>query len=121
LRDHQRYWTWKAERNEARWEGQDGDNFKYDRKNMMHCMRLVLSGKALLQTGEPIVRFEGEKLQLLKDIRSGKYEFEDIMATVEKEIEGLKQLCDNSSLPDEANKEAIDRLCKDVHSIHVKS
>ena len=121
LRDHQRYWTWKAERNEARWEGQDGDEFKYDRKNMMHCMRLVLSGKALLQTGEPIVRFEGEKLQLLKDIRAGKYEFDDIMTTVEEEIEGLKKLCDNSSLPEESDKDAIDKLCKDVYAIYLNS
>lgn len=121
LRDHQRYWTWKAERNEARWEGQDGSEFKYDRKNMMHCMRLVLSGKALLQTGEPIVRFEGEKLQFLKDIRAGKYEFDYIMGVVEEEMEGLKSLCDKSSLPEEADKNAVDILCKDAYRIYLNS
>lgn len=118
LKDHQRYWTWRKERNEARWEGQDGESFKYDRKNMMHCMRLVLSGKALLTTGEPIVRFEGEKLQLLRDIRAGKYEYEEIMQVVDSELKDLKRLEEISPLPDETDKEKIDLLCKRAYSIH---
>jgi hypothetical protein len=38
------------------------------------------------------------------------------MTTVEEEIEGLKKLCDNSSLPEESDKDAIDKLCKDVYA-----
>ena len=85
---------------------------------MMHCMRLVLSGKSVLTTGEPIVRFEGDKLQLLRDIRAGKYEYEEIMKVVDSELNDLKKLEEISSLPDETDKEQIDNLCKRAYQIH---
>ena len=36
----------------------------YDAKNMMHLVRLLLSGENIVKTGEPIVRFDGERLLL---------------------------------------------------------
>lgn len=118
LRDHERYWTWKRERNEARWEGQDGEAFKYDRKNMMHCVRLILSGRHILETGEPIVRFEGDQLQLLRSVRAGEKEFEEIMEMVEREITALEAMVDSSPLPDKPDLGKIDALCKKVYNIH---
>ena len=59
----------------------------------MHCIRLLLSGINILTNGVPIVRFEGEQLEYLRDIRAGKFEYEVIMKAVEdkmKELEVLK-------------------------------
>ena len=120
LRDHERYWTWRRERNEARWNGQDGEAFKYDRKNMMHCVRLVLSGKNILETGEPIVRFEGETLDYLMGVRTGKYEYNEIMKFVDDSIKSFDDLAKKSSLPEETDMEKIDELCRNVYRIHYR-
>jgi hypothetical protein len=81
--DWERYWTWRANRNEARWASEAGEKFDYDAKNLSHCMRLLWSGENLLKYGEPIVRFSGEKLEDLRRIRAGNLQYEEIMAKVE--------------------------------------
>jgi len=80
IKEHKRYNDWVENRNDARWVDQEKGLLDYDAKNLMHCMRLLLSGKNILINGEPIVRFEGAQLKYLKDIRAGKFEYEDIMA-----------------------------------------
>ena len=71
LVDHNNYWAWRRERNDARWQQQERGELDFDAKNMMHTVRLLLSGRSLMQNGHPIVRFEGEELALLLSIRRG--------------------------------------------------
>ena len=108
--DWNRYWQWRANRNEARWAGKTGELFEYDSKNLMHCMRLLWSGENLLRHGFPIVRFEGERLERLKLIRAGVLPYEEIMAEVEAKMEELKTIEKTSSLPASANAKRIDEL-----------
>jgi predicted nucleotidyltransferase len=110
LKQWHSYWDWKNNRNEARWVDQEKGLLNYDQKNMMHCMRLLWSGENILKSGEPIVRFEGEKLQYLRDIRAGKFSYETIMAEVEKKMGELKEIANNSTLPDKADIKKIDKL-----------
>ena len=65
LADYRNYWTWRRERNDARWQQQERGGLDFDAKNMMHTVRLLLSGRSLMQSGRPIVRFEGDQLELL--------------------------------------------------------
>ena len=60
LVDHQNYWAWRRDRNPARWEQQERGELDFDAKNMMHTVRLLLSGRSILENGAPIVRFAGE-------------------------------------------------------------
>jgi len=92
LRDWNSYWEWINNRNDARWIDQEKGKLDYDQKNLLHCMRLLLSGKNILLKGEPIVRFEGEQLQYLKNIRAGNFVYEEIMNQVEKEMQELEVL-----------------------------
>ena len=65
-----------------------------------------------MKTGEPIVRFEGEKLATLLSIRRGEWTFDEIMAHAEKiqaEIESGK-----GRLPVESDKAKIDELIAEV-------
>ncbi len=92
-RQHQEYWSWRRHRNEARWVQQERGQLDYDAKNMMHLTRLLFSGENLVKNGEPIVRFDGEKLQTLLSIRRGEWTFDAIIAHAEKiqaEIEARK-------------------------------
>ena len=114
VRDWERYFDWRANRNEARWSGKDGTNFDFDHKNMMHCMRLLLSGENILTHGEPIVRFQGEQLEYLRNIRNGKLPYEKIMAEVEHRMANLEEVKKLSPLPHSADRKKINRLYLDI-------
>jgi len=100
LADHHNYWAWRRERNPARWEQQERGELDFDAKNMMHTVRLLLSGRSILERGEPVVRFAGEDLQLLLDIRAGKRSFDDIMALADALIADCERLKVKSDLPE---------------------
>jgi predicted nucleotidyltransferase len=114
IKEHKRYKDWIENRNNARWVDQEKGLLNYDQKNIMHCVRLLLSGANILKNGEPIVRFEGEQLKYLKDIRAGKFEYEDIMARVEGLMAELDVLRDKCTLPIAHNMDKIDELYKEL-------
>jgi hypothetical protein len=114
LIEHRKYLDWIEHRNEARWVDQEKGLLQYDQKNMMHCVRLLISGENILKNGEPIVRFEGEQLQLLKDIRKGLYKYEDIMAMVDSKMKTLEELYKTSSIPHSVDIDKIDALYKEI-------
>ena len=115
-KDWKRYWTWMKERNQARWIGQDGGKFQYDAKNMGHCMRLLLSGKSLITTGNPIVRFEGEQLAYLRKIRAGEFQYDEIMAKANEMIAEIDELTDKSPLPTRPNIHSVNNFYKYVRA-----
>ncbi|MBK1879868.1 DNA polymerase beta superfamily protein [Pelagicoccus mobilis] len=114
VRDHANYWTWRENRNEARWESQEKGETDYDAKNMMHTFRLLLSGKSILKTGEPRVRFEGDDQQFLLDIRQGKFAYNDLITHAEQLVEELTTLKAQSTLPEELDFEKAEALLKEV-------
>jgi predicted nucleotidyltransferase len=104
------YWDWRKNRNEARYRSQEAGEIDYDAKNVMHCLRLLWSGASILETGEPIVRFSGERLKTLKEVRHGRFSYEEVMALVETEKARLETLRANSKLPKTASSTAIEAL-----------
>jgi predicted nucleotidyltransferase len=50
--------------------------YGFDTKFMMHCMRLIVEGQELLETGK--IEFPLQEKQLLLDIRTGKFAFDEI-------------------------------------------
>lgn len=114
LKEWNSYWDWKKNRNEARWVDQESGKLNYDAKNMMHCMRLLMSGENILENGSPLVRFSGVDLDYLMEIRGSKLPYEDLMAEVDKRMAGLQKLKDNSSLPDRVNQKKLNELYKEL-------
>lgn len=53
--DWRNYWSWVKNRNPHRWKKQEDGILDFDQKNMMHCMRLLLSVENILKFGEPRV------------------------------------------------------------------
>ncbi len=100
LIDHQNYWAWRRDRNEARWIQQERAELDFDAKNMMHTMRLLLSGKSIIQRGRPVVRFSGDDLALLMSIREGKRPFDEIMRLAQAVLEDCERLKQSSDLPE---------------------
>jgi predicted nucleotidyltransferase len=109
------YWDWRENRNEARWIDQENKKLDYDGKNMMHCLRLLYSGENILKNGEPLVRFEGERLQWLKDIRAGKLQYEEILAEAEKRLAALNAAKQTCALPVKVNLDTVSELSVKFH------
>lgn len=112
--DWKNYWTWMKERNQNRWISQEKGEVDYDVKNMQHCVRLLLSGENILKTGFPIIKFEGENLKFLRDIRNGHYTYEYLMKYVDKKMIELEKAKNESKLPHGANDKAIDDLYREL-------
>lgn len=111
-RQHREYWEWRQNRNEARWTAQECGQLDYDAKNMMHLVRLLMSGESIVTAGCPIVRFSGSRLETLLSIRRGEWTFDEIMAFADKK----RAIIENSKnrLPPDCDRAAVDALIAEV-------
>ena len=114
LADHQNYWAWRHNRNDARWQQQDRGELDFDSKNMMHTIRLLLSGKSLMESGRPTVRFSGNQLALLMSIREGKLTFDEIMSIAKSIIADCERLKAAADLADMCNSTAAAALLREI-------
>jgi predicted nucleotidyltransferase len=110
--DHRNYWTWRAQRNEDRWRQQESGELDYDAKNLMHTIRLLLSGRSILQHGAPIVRFAGDDQQTLLDIRAGRFTYAQVMRMAEDIKAQCAALRDRADLPEACDTSQAERLLK---------
>ena len=113
-RDHKNYWQWRNNRNETRWQEQESGQRDYDAKNMMHTFRLLLSGQNILEQGEPLVRFEGEKLDFLKKILDGFYTYDELLNKVEEKLDSFKEAYNKSELPEEIDPDILKNLLQKI-------
>jgi hypothetical protein len=114
LADHQNYWKWRHERNETRWRQQESGELDFDSKNMMHTVRLLLSGRSILETGAPLIRFSGSNLQVLMDIRAGRLSFEQIMEIANAVLADCEHLKTKTDLPATCDPASANRLLTDL-------
>ncbi|MDR2115733.1 MAG: nucleotidyltransferase domain-containing protein [Planctomycetaceae bacterium] len=111
------YWDWKKNRNEQRWVDQENRVVDYDSKNMMHCVRLLYEGEHILKYGHPKVRFEGEQLQRLKDIRFARLPYEEVLAEAEERLAQLDEQRKTCSLPATADMDTLSDLLIELHNL----
>ena len=112
VKDWHSYWDFMKNRNESRWTSQIEGKIDYDVKNMQHCFRLIYEGLNILTTGEPVVRFEGKRLQFLREIREEKYTYDELMerlAVLEVRLKDAFEYCD---LPEQADPKVLNELYK---------
>lgn len=110
-RDYKDYKEWEKNRNPARYESNLGHN--YDAKNVMHCMRLVRMAKELAQgKGFNVVRTWDR--DYLLDIRNHKFEYEDVMAQLEKEKLEMEEAIKSCTLPERVDFDKVNDLLYDV-------
>lgn len=106
-KDYKEYKEWEEKRNPVRYESNLNKN--YDSKNMMHCIRLVRMAKELAQgKGFNVVR-DADR-QYLLDIRNHKFEYDEVMAQVNKEVEEMEEAIKNSSLQEEIDYDKVNEL-----------
>lgn len=115
-RDYKEYKEWEEKRNPVRYEGNLGHN--YDSKNVMHCMRLVRMAKELAQgKGFNVVRTYD--MDYLLDIRNHKFEYEDVMAQLEKEKQEMEEAILTCTLRDTVDMDAVNQILIEARGKYV--
>lgn len=84
----------------------------FDCRNSSHLIRLLRSGIEFLNTGYLQV-YRPDALELI-DIKLGKWSLEKVQKEADNLFKEAKKAYDNSSLPVEPDKEAINNLCIDI-------
>ncbi len=111
---HGQYWEWRRTRNEARWRSQEAGFLDYDAKNLMHTFRLLYSALNIMENGEPLVRFSGEKLQELRDIRAGRFGYDELVAKAEELSGRLAAGRETLPLPENSDIGKVNDLLLDI-------
>ncbi len=106
-RDYKNYKEWEKNRNPVRYESNLGHN--YDAKNVMHCMRLIRMAKELAK-GEGFNVVRTWDRDYLLDIRNHKFEYEEVMAQLEKEKAEMEEAIKTCTLPDVVDRDAVNGL-----------
>lgn len=96
-REYREYWDWVAKRNENRYQGNKEHGKDYDAKNMMHTIRLLQVAEEIGLQGKLNVRRQNRD-ELLA-IKTGKYEYEDLLKMAEDLTERITLAYEKSLLP----------------------
>jgi predicted nucleotidyltransferase len=89
------------------------DEFGYDTKYAMHIIRLLSEAKELMTDGK--ITYPRPEVELLKDIRRGKYKLLDIRQMGEQLNAEIITAAEHSSLPDSIDRGKISSLIADIH------
>jgi hypothetical protein len=97
-REYLEYWEWVEKRNEARYQGTLSHGKSYDAKNMMHTFRLLTMAEEIALYHRVIVHREDR--DFLLRIRSGEFEYEELMRMVEEKMHRIGEEYQKSDLPE---------------------
>lgn len=104
-KDYSAYWEWVKKRNSERYQLNLKHGNDYDSKNMMHVFRILEMAKEIGETGTVNVRRPNR--DFLLDIKSGKYNFEELTAMAELRRTEMETAFEQSSLIESPDKEYI--------------
>ena len=107
-KEYKEYWDWVEKRNDTRYENTLSHGKNYDAKNMMHTFRLLAMAKEIGEQGKIIVKRPDR--DFLLQIKSGEFEYDELVKMAENRMKELETVYKKSSLPDYPNKEEINDL-----------
>lgn len=115
---YKEYQEWVEKRNPKRYESNLNKN--YDSKNMMHCVRLMHMGKEIAE-GRGINLVRTEDREFLMDIRNHKYEYDDLMAIIDKNKEELDDAIAKSNIRETIDSDLLDSILIDIRKKYYNS
>lgn len=118
-REYHDYQEWLANRNPVRYENYNTGTTatEYDKKNMMHCIRLLHISEEILKTGTANLVCEGDYHDFLMDIRMGKFTYEYMLDYATKYMSKIEDAYSKSKLPDTVD---IDTVNKAFYNTYIK-
>ena len=88
----------------------------YDAKSASHAIRLLRVAQEWLQDGEPQIYRTHDREELLS-IKCGEYSLDQVLRLFDQEIAKTEQAYLNSHLPEENDRDQLNRLLLDVFSL----
>ncbi len=113
-KSYKEYWDWVEKRNEDRYNTNQKHGKNYDSKNMMHTIRLLQSAVHIFEKSELKVRVENR--EELLDIKSGNWEYDDLLILADQLLVKLEILSQNSTLPDFPDKEKAEKTLIEIRN-----
>lgn len=114
-RDYHDYQEWLKNRNPLRYENYNDDKgTEYDKKNMMHCIRLLNLSHDLLAYGTANLKCRGHYRDFLMSIRNGEHTYEGLMNYATNLTGLIEQEYKRSKLPDEVDPEMVDDVFRTI-------
>lgn len=96
-REYREYWDWVEKRNEDRYENTQSHGKNYDAKNMMHVFRLL---EMAIEIGdEKKVNVKRPNREFLLKIKSGKFEYNDLLLLADEKQKEMELVFEKSDLP----------------------
>lgn len=117
-KEYKEYWDWVAERNDNRYQDNLGHGKNYDAKNMMHTIRLLQVAEEILRDGQLNVK-RSNREQLL-DIKSGKMDYDDLLAMADKLMESIENYAKISSLQYKPDMEKVENVLVGMREVLYK-
>lgn len=114
-KEYREYWKWVEKRNESRFENTMSHGKNYDAKNMMHTFRLL--EMALEIAREQKVHVKRKDRDYLLKIKSGGYEYEDLLDQANAKQEMIEEAFGKSKLPERPD---IDKIRKLTYKIRAQ-
>lgn len=111
-KDYKEYWDWVEKRNDARFENTLTHGKNYDAKNMMHTFRLLNMAEEIALEGKIMVK-RNDREELLK-IRSGIYDYEELVDRSQQQLERISDAYENSNLPKFPDMEKIETVLAEM-------
>jgi uncharacterized protein len=111
-RHYREYTEWLENRNTQRYVDIEGHNQQIDGKNLLHCRRLLDMAMEIATEGTLKVR--RPNAEYLLKIRRGEVPLEAIIEQAEMDIEHLKGLYAQSSLPNDVDLKFVNELLLEV-------
>jgi hypothetical protein len=107
-KEYKEYWDWVSKRNEARYENTKSHGKNYDAKNMMHTFRLL---EMAIEIGKECrVNVKRLNREFLLGIKSGKYDYEELLKMANDRQTEMEIAFEQSDLPENPDIKAIKNL-----------
>lgn len=109
-REYKEYQEWVENRNQKRYS--KAVEAGYNQKNMCHCIRLLTMAKEISE-GKGFILWRTEDRDFLMGIKNGDYTYEYLIEYAEKLLADVNENLPKSDLPDEVDKEFVNKLLVD--------
>lgn len=113
-RSHREYWQWVEERNEDRYQTNISHDRGYDSKNLMHTLRLLDQALEIAEEGR--ITLPRPNADWLKKVKSGTYEYDDLLKIADERHAAMEAAFEKSDLPEEPSWEAANGILMEVRS-----
>ena len=111
-KEYKAYWDWVEKRNDVRYENTQSHGKNYDAKNMMHTFRLLDMAIEIAQ--EKKVNVIRPNREFLLNIKSGKFEYEELLSLATEKQNELSIAFEKSDLQAKPNVDLINKLTFEI-------